>query len=133
MAPSDVADRRLNRIGAFVRGLGHDVAGVVDHIGIVAGAADQGVGARSAIERVVAGAAGQHVGAGVAGQGVVERRAGQVLEARQRIGAGATVFCAVVSARLTVTPAAACSYDTVSVPAPPASTLLPPSPSSVSS
>jgi hypothetical protein len=43
------------------------------------------------------------------------------------------VFCAVASARFTVTPAVAVAYDTVSLPAPPANTLLPLEPSSVSS
>ena len=64
-----VADAALDRVGAFAELSVDHVAGVVDHIGIVAGAADQ---------RVVAGAAVEHVAAGVAGEDVVERVAGAV-------------------------------------------------------
>ena len=46
--------------------LGDHVAGIVDDVGVVAGAADQRVGAGAAVERVVAGAAGQDVGRSIA-------------------------------------------------------------------
>ena len=59
--------RRLHRVGALVGALGHHVAGVVDDVGVVAGAADHGVGAGAAVERVVAGVAGDGVGERVAG------------------------------------------------------------------
>ena len=64
-----VADAALHGVGALAGSLGDHVAGRVDHIGVVAGAADHGV---------VAGAAVEHVVAGVAGQRVVERVAGGV-------------------------------------------------------
>ena len=58
--------------------LGHHVAGRVDHIGVVAGAAAHGVVAGAAVQHVVAGAAAEHVVAAVAGQRVVEGVAGGV-------------------------------------------------------
>jgi hypothetical protein len=64
-----VADRRLHRVGAAAHGGGfrHHVAGVVDHVGVVAVAADQRVGADAAVEGVVAAVAGDDVGVAVAG------------------------------------------------------------------
>jgi hypothetical protein len=62
-----VGDRRLHRVGARVERFRHHVAGVVDHIGVVAEAADHGVGAGAAIENVVAAVAGDRVGEAVAG------------------------------------------------------------------
>ena len=59
-----VADRRLHRVGAFAERLGHHVAGVVDDVGVVAGAAAHRVGAGAAVERVVAAVAGDDVGVG---------------------------------------------------------------------
>ncbi len=47
--------------------LGDHVTDVVDDIGVVAGAADQGVGACAAVQRVVGGAAGDDVVQRVAG------------------------------------------------------------------
>ena len=58
-----VADRRLHRVGARVERFRHHVAGVVDDVGVVAGAADHGVGAGPAVERVVARAAVDQVAA----------------------------------------------------------------------
>ena len=78
LAPERVGDRRLHRVGAFADGFRHHIAGVVDDVGVVAGAADHGVGARAAVERVVADAAGEHVDAAVAGDDVVEVVAGAV-------------------------------------------------------
>ena len=69
------ADRRLHRVGAFVERLGHHVADVVDHVGVVAGAADQRVRASAAVERVVAVAAEHDVHAAGAGDLVGDRRA----------------------------------------------------------
>ena len=51
-----------HRVGALAGALDHHVAGIVDDIGVVAGAAAHGVGAGAAVERVVAGVAGDHVG-----------------------------------------------------------------------
>ena len=42
-------------------GLRHDVASIVDDVGVVAGAADERVGARAAVQRVIADAAGDGV------------------------------------------------------------------------
>ena len=79
-------DRRLDRVdaGAAVGDLVDDVAGIVDDVGVVAGAADQRVGAGAAVEDVGGGVAGDDVGQRVAGA-VDRRRAGQrqVLERRQ--------------------------------------------------
>ena len=77
---------RLDRVGAVAAGLVDDVADIVDHVGIVAEAAEHRVGAGAAIERVIAGEAPQDVVAGIAGEGVVEGRAREVLEARQGVG-----------------------------------------------
>ena len=59
----------LHRVGALAERLGHHVADVVDHIGVVAEATDHRVGAGAAVENVVA---------AVAGEGVVEAVAGAV-------------------------------------------------------
>jgi hypothetical protein len=53
------------------------VGGVIDGVAVVAGAADQGVGAEAAVERVVAGEADEPVVAGVAAQAVGEVVAGE--------------------------------------------------------
>ena len=55
------ADRRLDRIGALAIELGHHVAHIVDHIGVVARATKHLVGTGPAIEGVVAAQAGDHV------------------------------------------------------------------------
>jgi len=60
-----------------------------------------------AVEAVVSIAAHQHVGAARSCQHVVEIRASQVLEPRMLSVPAPSVLCAVVKARLTVTPAAA--------------------------
>ena len=59
-----VADHRIHGVGAVARTLDHRVAGVVDEIGVVAGAADQSVVAYAADQRVVAGETAQRVSAG---------------------------------------------------------------------
>ena len=71
-----VADAGLHRIGALAGGLGHRVAGRIDHVGVVAGAAAHRVVAGTAAENVVAGVADQRVVGSVAG-GVDRARAGQ--------------------------------------------------------
>ena len=82
-----VVDVRLDRVDAGIQGFGDDVAGVVDHVGIVAepalhvvraGAAIQRVIARIGNQRVVAVEPAQHIDAAVAGDDVVERVAGTV-------------------------------------------------------
>src|SRR5262249_24514696 len=80
--PQRVVDPRLHGMGAFACLLGHHVAGVVDGVGIVAGATHHGVGPGAAIQRVVAGAAGQVVVALVADDNVAEAVAGAVDRAR---------------------------------------------------
>src|SRR6185295_6625982 len=62
-----VADRSVDRVDAFARILGDDIAGVVDVECVVAGAADHGVGAGAAVDDVVAGIAGDCVVEPVAG------------------------------------------------------------------
>ncbi|MNF58618.1 hypothetical protein D3C84_401830 [compost metagenome] len=62
-----MADGGLHAVGAAGRSFHHDIAGVVHHIGIVAQAADQAVGAGGAVEDVVRRVAGDLVGQGVAG------------------------------------------------------------------
>ena len=64
-----VSDRRLHRVGAGADagGFRHHIAGVVDDVGVVAGAADHSVGAAGAVERVGASVAGDGVGEAVAG------------------------------------------------------------------
>jgi hypothetical protein len=69
MGAERVAERALDRVGALVRELAHRVAGVVDDIGVVAGAARHRVGPGAAIEPVRP---------AVAGERVVERVAGAV-------------------------------------------------------
>ena len=58
-------------------GLGHDVGGVVDEVGVVANAAGHGVGAGAAVQVVVAVTADERVVAGVPDEGVRERVAGE--------------------------------------------------------
>ena len=62
-----VADRRLHGVGALADEFRRHVAGIVDDVGVVAGAAHHGVGAGAAIEGVVAAVAGEDVGVAVAG------------------------------------------------------------------
>ena len=85
-----VADRRLHRVGAAAHGGGfrHHVAGIVDHVDVVAVAAQERVGACAAIERVVAGVAGDDVGEPVAGAvDVGAAGQGQVLDiGAERVG-----------------------------------------------
>ena len=58
--------RREHRIEAFARVLDHLIAGIVDEVHVVAGAAEHGVGTRAAVEEVVAGVAVHQVGVAVA-------------------------------------------------------------------
>ena len=69
VAPQRVAQGRDHGVGTAVGVFSHHVAGVVDHVGVVAPAAGHRVGALAAV---------QHVPAGVAGQGVVQLVAGAV-------------------------------------------------------
>src|SRR5262249_8765539 len=63
-------------VGNVAAGLADAVAGAVDNVEVVTGAADQAVGAGAAVERVAAVVAGERVGAGIARQVVVEGVAG---------------------------------------------------------
>ena len=83
-----VADRRLYRVGARVERLRDHVAGVIDHVGVVAEAADHGVGADAAVEHVVAAVAGDDVGVAIAGAvDVGAAGQGQVLDiGAERVG-----------------------------------------------
>ncbi len=62
--------RSIDRVDFAERGAGFndDIACVVDEVSVIASAADQGVGARVAVENVVAGVTGQHVIEGVTGK-----------------------------------------------------------------
>ena len=59
------------RRSAIARCFGHHVADIVDEVDVVAVAADHGVGAKAAIQRVVAAKAAQRVGEIAAGDDVV--------------------------------------------------------------
>ena len=67
VGPECVADRGAHGVGARRYPLGHAVAGVVDHVGVVAGTAGHDVGTGAAVEDVVAAVAGEAVGERVAG------------------------------------------------------------------
>jgi hypothetical protein len=71
-----VAHRGLDEVGAFADVLGRHVAGVVDDVGVVAGAADHRVGTRAAIQRVRRGVSGERVVQRVAG-GIDRQHAGE--------------------------------------------------------
>ena len=71
-------DRRLDRVDAVAAVLIGDVAGIVDDVEIVAGAAAHVVRTQAAIDDVVAAEAGEEVGAGIAGEEVGEVVAGAV-------------------------------------------------------
>ncbi len=73
-----VGNARLHDVDAFADAFGYDVAGVIDDIGIVARAADQGIGPGATVQRVVAFQAGQGVGGAVAGENVVQFVAGAI-------------------------------------------------------
>ena len=86
-------NRALDRVGALTGELGHDVARAVDHIGVVALAANELVVARTAVElvisqaaveRVVARPARKRVGGGVAGERILACVAGGI----DRLAAG---------------------------------------------
>ena len=70
--PERVGSVRAHRVDAFIGELHHAVPAIVHHIGIVADAADEGVGARAAIEPIIALKAVQGVGATVAFDGVAQ-------------------------------------------------------------
>ena len=55
---------REYRIVALADILDDHVAGIIDEVGVVAGAADHGVGADPAVQEIVVGVAGDHVGQG---------------------------------------------------------------------
>ena len=74
-----VADRRLHRVDAVVERFRDHVADVVDDVGIVAGTAQHGVGARAAVEDIGAVTADERVGSGCADQDV---GAGEPLQGR---------------------------------------------------
>src|SRR5205807_7009935 len=88
------ADRDVGRIDAAARGgqyskrvknaagtrFGDRVVQVVDIVGVVAGAADHGVGPSAAVQDISAGAAAERVGIRVAGEGVVEGAADEILD-----------------------------------------------------
>ena len=59
-----VVQRALDGVGAGARRLGHEVAGIVDDVGIVAEAAVHGVGAGAAVEDVGGDVADEVVGRG---------------------------------------------------------------------
>src|SRR5262249_33216466 len=71
-------ERRLHGVAAVGPGLADDVVGVVDDVGVVAGAAHQAVGAGAADQRIVAAAAREGVGRGGAGDPVGEGAAGEM-------------------------------------------------------
>src|SRR5262249_38393181 len=82
-------------VGAATAAFGDHVAGRVDDVDVVAGAAHHRVVACAAVEEVVAGAAiegvvavaaGERVGTGATGDDVDERVAGQHLAGRGRAG-----------------------------------------------
>ena len=75
-------DRRLNQVNTVATGLVNHVAGIVDHIGVVARATEHRVGTGTAIQRVVAAKAGQDIRAAIADEDVVEIVAGRVDGAR---------------------------------------------------
>ena len=83
-----VAHDRVHGVDAGARGLDHDVAGVVDRVGVVTAAASHRVGTFGTVEHVVAGVATQVVVLGRAG--AVDRGVARELEvleaARQRVG-----------------------------------------------
>ena len=94
--------RREHRIEAFARVLDHLIAGIVDEVHVVAGAAEHGVGTRAAVEDVVAGVAVDQVGVAVAvalqvgialeNQGIHVRRQPEVSRREHRIEAFARVL-----------------------------------------
>src|SRR5262249_27602433 len=63
----DEGDGAVHLVGAFAVELDDRIVAVVDRVGVVAGAADHGVGERPAVELVGAGVADEHVGELVAG------------------------------------------------------------------
>ena len=67
----------------------HDVVAGAPDQGVVAGPTQQIVVAGTAVQRVIAGAAVEDIGIGIAREGVVEGRSRQVLDADQRVDAGA--------------------------------------------
>ena len=83
------AHRAVDHVGAAAGRLERPVAGIVDQIGVVAFAADHGVGAGLAVELVGAGIADQMVGEVVAGQ--VERRGQLPGDRQQALDLGAVV------------------------------------------
>ncbi len=95
------ADRCLDRIDAG--GVDDGIVDIVDHVGVVAGAAIEPVGAGAAIERVVAGACRDGVDGGVAGcgdiAGAAKRQAFDVADCGQRVGCEARADFVVATER----------------------------------
>ena len=60
-------NRRVDTIDTACRPLGDRIAGVVDVIGVVAGASDHGVGTKAAVQDIVSSIASQNVVQPVAG------------------------------------------------------------------
>ena len=78
----------MHGVGARIQGFRHDVADVVHPIGVVAQAADQGVGTGTAIERVVAAAADQGIVAGSAVKNLIGHRVDGEAESKLRTDTG---------------------------------------------
>ena len=85
-----VADRRANRVVAFRCGFDDLIGSVVDHIGVVAGTADQRIGPGAAVELVVRRVTRDRVGKRVARSGECCAGENQVLDvvAQRPIHAG---------------------------------------------
>src|SRR5262245_6562755 len=72
-----VADRGLHKVDAAAAVFGNLVAGIVDHIGVVSGAAGHLVRPAAAVERVIAAAAREYVAAARAVENIGRAIAGQ--------------------------------------------------------
>ena len=83
-----VGHARLHEVGTGPGTFGDHIGGVIDDIGVVAGAADQGIGPGAAVEHVAATVASQRIGEGIAGAVDVCRAGqGQVLDVGgERVG-----------------------------------------------
>ena len=71
---------RADDVGPLAGRLDDRVAGIVDRVIVIAQAADHGVGARRAVERVVAAAGGNDVAQGIARQGLGGAEPGEILD-----------------------------------------------------
>lgn len=85
--------RQADGVGAFAGVLLHHVGEDVDLVGVVAGAAHQGVDAGAACQPVISTVALQAVGAGIAHQRVTKvLRAAHVLDVQQRVAAAMAIL-----------------------------------------